>query len=153
MKHIPYKLGIKGEQKIHSNSGFLHQSDSILSFSWISKDVHMAQKQPKNGTEKWESYSLWQDNGNSSETNRCLWLSILKFVILILSRWHLQYSNNNAMIWSTWITYIFSICNVLINNWEVFLYQNTKLYVLKKIKINQHMWFKNKGQNFSWNKI
>lgn len=52
MDHVPCKFGIKGEERIHSNSGFVHQSDSILSFSQISKDAHMAQKQPKNGTGK-----------------------------------------------------------------------------------------------------
>lgn len=44
MDHTPCKLGIKEEQRIHSNSGFVLQSDSILSFSQISKDAHMAQK-------------------------------------------------------------------------------------------------------------
>lgn len=64
MDHTPCKLEIKGEQRIHSISSSV-QSNSILSFFQISKDAHMAQKQPKNGTEKGESYSLQQNNGSS----------------------------------------------------------------------------------------
>lgn len=65
MDHTPCKLEIKGEQSIHSIPSFVHQSNSILSFFQISKDAHMVQKQPKNGTEKGESYSLQQNNGSS----------------------------------------------------------------------------------------
>lgn len=56
MDHTPCKLEIQGEQSIHSISSFVHQSNSILSFFQISKDAHMAQKQPKNGTEKKENH-------------------------------------------------------------------------------------------------
>lgn len=56
MRHIPSKLVIKGEQRIYPISGFLHQSDYILSFPQISKDACMAQNQPKNYSEKWESF-------------------------------------------------------------------------------------------------
>lgn len=54
--HIPPKLVIKREQRIYSISGFVHQSDYILSFPQISKDACTAQKQPKNYSEKWESF-------------------------------------------------------------------------------------------------
>ena len=53
-RHGPCSMqfGAKLEERIHLNSEFVYHSDSILSFSQISKAAHMAQKQPKNGTEK-----------------------------------------------------------------------------------------------------
>lgn len=104
------QFGAKQEERIHFISDFVHHSDSILSFSQISRDAHMAQKQSKSGTEKNKHYTQQWENGNSSETNRCLRLIILEFVIL--SQWHFQYGNNNSITQSVWITFIFSISKI-----------------------------------------
>lgn len=123
-RHGPRSLqfGSKLEERIHLNSEFVHHSDSILSFSQISRDARMAQKQSESGTEKNKNHTQQWKNGSSSETNRCLRLIILEFVIL--SQRHFQYGNNNSLTQSVWITFIFSISKIcsltkthLINIW------------------------------------